>query len=49
MADAPLRIGIIGATGRGDYGHSLDIGAIQFGDGKVLAIADENAQGLKAA
>lgn len=49
MAEVPLKIGIIGATGRGDYGHSLDIGASQFGDGKVVAIADENAQGLQAA
>jgi predicted dehydrogenase len=49
MAEAPLKIGIIGATGRGDYGHSLDVGAIQFGDGKVVAIADANAQGLQAA
>ena len=49
MAEAPMKIGIIGATGRGDYGHSLDVGAIEFGDGKVVAIADANAQGLQAA
>lgn len=49
MADAPLKIGIIGATGRGDYGHSLDVGASQFGDGKIIAVADADQQGLDAA
>lgn len=49
MAEAPLKIGIIGATGRGDYGHSLDVGAIQFGDGKVIAVADADPKGLEAA
>lgn len=49
MTQAPLKIGIIGATGRGDYGHSLDVGASQFGDGKIMAIADADPKGLESA
>ena len=45
----PLRIGVIGCTGRGDYGHSLDIGASRFADGKIVAVADANPAGLEAA
>lgn len=49
MSEAPMKLGIIGATGRGDYGHSLDIGAAQFGDGKVIAVADADPKGLQTA
>lgn len=44
-----LRLGIIGRTGHGDFGHSLDIGASRCGDVKVVAIADDNPEGLKKA
>ena len=43
------RVGIIGATKRGDYGHGLDTA---FGDAalfEVVAVADEDPAGLAAA
>ena len=43
------RIGVIGRTGKGDYGHGLDVACTKVGGAKVVAIADENPQGLEAA
>ncbi|MBI2192690.1 MAG: Gfo/Idh/MocA family oxidoreductase [Planctomycetes bacterium] len=40
------RVGVIGATGRGDYGHGLDT-AFQGIDGaKIVAVSDPDARGL---
>jgi len=41
--------GIIGKTGRGDYGHSLDRAFEEFPQVTVAAVADENPDALNAA
>lgn len=43
------RIGIIGHTGKGNYGHGLDTVWTDLPGCQVVAIADENAEGLAAA
>ncbi|MCH2582185.1 MAG: Gfo/Idh/MocA family oxidoreductase, partial [Planctomycetes bacterium] len=42
------RIGIIGRSGRGDYGHGLDEVWKNVPEAEVVGIADENPAGLKA-
>jgi predicted dehydrogenase len=44
-----FRVGIIGSTKRGDYGHGLDRAFEDVERFDVVAIADDNAEGLKAA
>ena len=41
------RIGIIGRSGRGDYGHGLDEVWRNVPEAELVAIADENPAGLK--
>jgi predicted dehydrogenase len=41
--------GIIGKTGRGDYGHYLDSAFQKFPQVNVVAVADDNPEGLLAA
>lgn len=43
------RVGIIGHTGRGNYGHSIDTAVVQVPNVQVVAIADANKSGLAAA
>ncbi len=43
------RVGIIGRTGRGGYGHLLDTVWKLFPNVRIVAVADENAEGLKKA
>src|SRR6266853_144694 len=43
------RVAVIGRTGRGNYGHCLDIVWRQFDNVTILAVADENEQGRLAA
>jgi len=43
------RIAVIGRTGRGNYGHGLDIVWRQFDNVQIVAVADENEQGRLAA
>lgn len=43
-----LAVGIIGDTRRGGYGHQLHLGFAACADVAVLAIADEDADGLAA-
>ena len=43
------KIGVIGATGRGNYGHSLDTAWLDIPNTTIVAIADEDASGLAAA
>lgn len=40
------RIGIIGSTGRGNYGHALDEAFVGVENCENVAIADDNADGL---
>lgn len=43
------RVGIIGSTGRGDYGHGLDRAFEDAERFEVVSVADEHAEGRKAA
>lgn len=46
---AKLRVGIIGATGRGDYGHAVDVAFTKIPRVEIVALADHDAQGRAAA
>jgi predicted dehydrogenase len=48
MADK-LRVGIIGATGRGNYGHGVDTVWAEIDRAEVVALADADEQGRAAA
>jgi predicted dehydrogenase len=39
------RVGIIGSTGRGNYGHGLDTAFSKVESAKIVAVADDNASG----
>ena len=43
------RVAVIGRTGRGNYGHGLDVVWKEFPNCRVVAVADENEAGAKAA
>lgn len=43
------RVAIIGRTGRGNYGHSLDLAARTYPGFDIVAVADENPEGLRRA
>lgn len=43
------RVGIIGRTGKGNYGHGLDVVWQHLPNVNVAAVADDNATGLAAA
>jgi predicted dehydrogenase len=43
------RVAVIGRTGRGNYGHGLDVVWLQIPNAQVVAVADENEAGRKAA
>jgi predicted dehydrogenase len=44
-----VRVAIIGSTGRGDYGHSLDVAWKEVSQAAIVALADDDAQGRAAA
>lgn len=44
-----LRVGIIGATGRGDYGHGVDVAFKKIPRVEIVAVADHDTEGRKAA
>lgn len=43
------RVAVIGRTGRGNYGHGLDVVWLQIPNAQVVAVADENEAGRNAA
>ena len=43
------RVAVIGRTGRGNYGHGLDVVWNEIEQAEVVAVADENPQGWAAA
>jgi len=49
MFEPPYRAAVIGRTGRGDYGHGLDVALLEQPKLKVVAVADEDPKGLAAA
>jgi len=48
-APAAYRAAVIGHTGRGNYGHGLDVVWLNIPNVKVVAVADADAKGLAAA
>lgn len=47
--DRRFRVGVIGHTGRGDYGHGLDVMWLKVPGAEVVAVADADPAGLEAA
>ncbi|MFO0951735.1 MAG: Gfo/Idh/MocA family oxidoreductase [Isosphaeraceae bacterium] len=45
----PYRAAVIGRTGRGDYGHGLDVVWKDYPGVDLVAVADDNPKGLAAA
>lgn len=45
--DKRWRVGLIGHTGRGDFGHGLSTAWLKFPDTEIVAVADADAKGLK--
>ena len=45
----PIRVAIIGRTGHGDYGHSLDMVWLEVPEAKIIAVADDDQAGGAAA
>lgn len=43
------RVGVIGSTGRGDYGHHLDRAWLHVPNTEIVAVADDNKGGRAAA
>lgn len=43
------RVGVIGHTGRGNYGHGLDTMWLRIPEAEIVAVADPDAAGLQAA
>ena len=43
-----FRIGIIGRTGRGDYGHAMDEAFVGWPNCQIVAVADDDKMGLAA-
>lgn len=48
-ADEKLRVAVIGHTGRGDYGHGLDVLWLGVKEADLVAVADPDAAGLEKA
>jgi predicted dehydrogenase len=44
-----LRVAVIGRTGRGDYGHSIDMVWQRIAEVEVVAVADDDPEGLARA
>ncbi|TWU47029.1 Gfo/Idh/MocA family protein [Rubripirellula reticaptiva] len=44
-----LRVGVIGHTGRGDYGHGLDTVWLRIPETEIVCVADANSAGLAGA
>lgn len=45
----PIRVAVIGHTGRGNYGHGLDTMWLKLPQTKIVAVADPDPAGLAAA
>lgn len=49
MLEPTYRAAVIGRTGRGDYGHGLDMALVDQARIRLVAVADENPAGLRNA
>jgi len=47
--DARYKVAVIGRTGRGNYGHGLDVVWTDIDQAQIVAVADEDAKGRAAA
>ena len=47
--DRRYRAGVIGRTGRGNYGHGLDTVYLEMDDVDIVAVADDDPDGLREA
>jgi predicted dehydrogenase len=47
--DKKLRVAVIGHTGRGNYGHGVDIMWLKVPETEIVAVADADEKGLAAA
>ena len=45
----PMRVAVIGRTGRGDWGHAIDTVWVDVEGTELVAVADESAEGLAKA
>jgi predicted dehydrogenase len=48
-SETKLRVGIIGRTGKGDYGHGVDVAFTKLPNVEIVALSDENEAGRTAA
>jgi predicted dehydrogenase len=48
-SDLKVRVGIIGRTGKGDYGHGIDVAFTKIPQVKIVAVADDNDGGREQA
>ena len=44
-----IKVGIIGSTGRGNYGHGLDVAWKNISTASIVAVADDNSRGRESA
>ena len=49
MMPEKYRVGIIGSTGKGDYGHGVDIAFKKLPNVEIVAVADPDQLGRSAA
>ncbi|MCS7238915.1 MAG: Gfo/Idh/MocA family oxidoreductase [Thermoguttaceae bacterium] len=49
LASRKYRVAIIGHTGRGDYGHGLDVAWLDIPQAEIVGVADPDPQGLAEA
>src|SRR3954464_11246387 len=49
MAPKKYRVAVIGRTGRGNYGHGLDVVWKEIDDVEIVAVADPDEKGRAAA
>ncbi len=49
MAEKRYRVAVIGRTGRGNYGHAIDVAWKTHPRADIVAVADDNPGGLKQA
>jgi predicted dehydrogenase len=48
-ADRPLTVGVVGHTGRGNYGHGLDTVWLKLPETRIVAVSDPDPAGRKVA
>lgn len=49
FSNKKFRVGIVGATGRGDYGHAVDVPFTKLANVEVVSVADADSNGREKA